>query len=408
MTVRRWLVVLGLLGIVSAAPADVVEEKYPDGAIKLKYTTNAKGEKDGNYEEFHLNGKPKIKAAYKADKLDGSYKSWHENGKPDVTATYKAGQLAGAYAETTDQGQKKITAAYKDGKLNGVFTEYDKGKPVRTLTYKDGEVAFPRSLDDIKRKLGEILYAPTKAGGDAESEAALRKLKACRYLAEVPYDNLELDGEMAKGAQAAAAICSRLGKLDHNPPNPGLPEAEYKLAAKGAGNSNLAVGMKTLTLSVDLWVRDTDPNLGHRRACLNPALQKTGFGKAASYSAMWSSDSSQKNVPDYDYVCWPARGLMPADFFGPKDAWSVSLNPKKYKAPAETAQPKLYAVDAALNKVGEPLRLASRVNSGHCIIFRPDLSAGVLRRFLIEIDGLARLDGRSERLSYFVEFVPLR
>src|SRR5262249_7356884 len=210
MSVRRWLAVLGLLGIVvAAAPAEVVEEKYPDGAIKLKYTTNIKGEKDGAWEEFHPSGKPKIKAAYKADKLDGPYKSWHENGKPDVTATYKAGQLTGAYAETTDQGLKKLTAAYKDGKLNGVFTEYDKGKPVRTLTYKDGEGAFPGSLDDIKKKLSEILSPPTKAGGgDAESDAALRKLKACRYLAEVPYDNLELDAEMAKGAQAAAAICS--------------------------------------------------------------------------------------------------------------------------------------------------------------------------------------------------------
>lgn len=408
MMVRYSLLAASLFFIGVCASAGVVEEKYSDGAIKLKFKTNDNGEKDGAYEEFYPSGKPKIKAVYKADKLDGPFTSFHENGKPHITAAYKAGDLTGAYAEATEQGQKKLTAGYKDGKLNGPSTEYEKGKAVRTQIYKDGQLAYPRSLDELKRKLAEILAGATKSGGDPEADAGLRKLKAYRFLAQVPYEDLELDGDMAKSAQAAAAICAKLGKLDHNPPNPGLPEAEYKLAATGARSSNLAMGMKTLTLSMDLWVHDTDPNLGHRRSCLNPALLKTGFGKSGRFSAMWCLDASRKEPPDYDFITFPVRGLMPIEYFGPTDLWSVSFNPKKYKPAAGTIQPKIYALDAALNKVGEPLRLSKQAVSGNCIIFRPDAPAAPGRRFLVEIEGLTGLDGTAERLSYFVEFVTLR
>jgi hypothetical protein len=402
----RPVLVMGLLTItIPSVHAAVVEEKYPDGTAKLTFKTNDKGEKDGAYEEFYPGGKPKVKSSYKSDQLDGSYKSFHENGKPHITATYKGGQLTGAYNEATDQGLKKIAANYKEGKLNGNFAEFDKGKAIRTQVYKDGQLAYPRGAEEIKRKLSEILNTPTKSGGDAESEAALRKLRAFRYLAEVPYEDVVLDADLAKSAQAAAGLCARLGKLDHNPPNAGLPEADYKLAATGAKNSNLAMGMKLLTNSVDLWVHDTDPNLGHRRSSLNPALLKTGFGKTGKFSAMWSMDASRKELPEYEFVAFPVRGFMPLEYFAAKDAWSFSLNLKKYKAPAEAAQLKVFAVDALLNKVGQALSLPSRSISGNCIIFRPEAPAVPARRYLVEIDGLALQDGTAERLSYYVEFL---
>jgi hypothetical protein len=417
---RSLLLVFAVAFLVCAwAGAGTIEKKYADGTLKLKYEIDEKGDKEGAYEEFYPDGKPKVKATYKGDKLNGPYKTFHENGKPAITAAYKDGELTGSYVEETPEGQKKLTCAYKQGKLHGTLTRYEKGKPVLTQIYTEGEPAYPRSLDEIKKKLAEIANAPTKPGADTEREAALRKLKAYRYLAEVPYESLELDDNCTKGAQAAAAICEKIGKLDHFPKNPGLPDAEFKVAADGARSSNLAAGMKRLDMAVDMWMYDSDPSniagLGHRRWCLNPAMGKTGFGIAGRYAAMWSNDSSLKNVPDYEFIAFPPRGLMPVEFFSPNHAWNISLHPRKFRQPTDAAQPKVFALDATFTKAGEPLKLnfsqVSRPGFGvpYCLVFRPDkLPLGPGRRYLVEVDGLTRSDGKPAQLSYVVEFVSVR
>jgi hypothetical protein len=420
-TARSLLLVVGFAFLLCAwAGAGTIEKKYSDGTVKLKYDIDNKGDKDGAYEEFYPDGKPKVKATYKGDNLNGPYKTFHENGKPAITATYKDGQLTGSFVEETSEGLKKLTAAYKNGKLHGTVTQFDKsGKPVLVQIYNEGLPAYPRSLDDIKKKINEIYNAPTKAGSDAEREAALRRLKAYRYLADVPYETLELDEQYTKGAQAAAAICEKLGKLDHNPPNPGLPEPEYKLAATGARSSNLAMGIKRLDFAVDMWIFDSDPSnidrVGHRRWALNPPMGKVGFGVSGKFSAMWAADSSLKQVPDYDVVTFPARGLMPIEFFSPNHAWNVSLNPRKYRQPGGDVKMQVSALDANFSKTGDPLPLnfgqVSRPGFGipYCVVFRPDkLAVAPGRRYLVEIDGLARPDGKPAPLSYVVEFVTLR
>jgi len=400
------------------AGAGTIEKKYSDGTIKVKFDIDAQGDKDGPYEEFFPDGKPKVKATYKGDKLNGPYKSFHENGKPAIIATYKDGELTGSYVEETPEGVKQKTAAYKNGKLHGSVTQYDKaGKPTVTQIYNEGQPAYPRTLDEIKKKLTEIYNV--KGSGDAERDAALKKLKAYRYLAEVPYETLELDEQYNKGAQAAAAICEKLNRLDHNPPNPGLPEAEYKFAAKGAGSSNLSMGIKRLDAAVDMWIFDSDPSniagLGHRRWALNPSMGKTGFGMSGKFGAMWASDGSNRQVPDYDNIVFPARGLMPMELFSPNHAWNVSLNPRKYRQPGAETKMQVSALDANFAKVGEPLNLnfaqVSRAGFGipYCLVFRPDkLAVAPGRRYLVEIEGLARTDGKPAFLSYVVEFVSLR
>src|SRR5438045_1192356 len=83
---------------------------------------------------------------------------------------------------------------------------------------------------------------------------------------------------------------ARLGRLDHDPRNPGLPEDQYQLARKAAGSSNLGWFGKgqsdSLALSVDMFMDDSDETnidrVGHRRWCLNPAMKKVGFGQADS------------------------------------------------------------------------------------------------------------------------------
>ena len=275
-----------------------------------------------------------------------------------------------------------------------------------------GEKA-PRTLEEIKKTLSGIL-TPKKAD---EKEQALQKLKAYRYLAEVPYEDLGLDPEMNEACQAGAALCKKLGRLDHNPKNPGMPEDEFKLAHKGVSRSNLGGGFQNLADSIDAWMFDSDPGnivmVGHRRWCINPHMGKTGFGRDGIFTAMYTFDQSRQKVPPYDFVCYPARGFMPVEFFGPQHAWSVSLNPNKFKVPPKEYAPKLYKADAEGEKMGEPLKLNFKnvdtfpFGVPICVIFRPEkvsLTPGA--RYRVELEGLQpKTGGEPVTLSYVVEFV---
>jgi len=286
---------------------------------------------------------------------------------------------------------------------------------------KPAQPAPGRTVEEIKQKLAEISAAPEdKEGMPAERAAALRKLKAYRYLAGMPYDDLVLDDSYNRYAEAATQICAKLGRLDHRPPNPGMPEDEYKLAAKGAASSNLGVGPKNLVSSVDLWMNDSDagniPLLGHRRWCINPYMKKAGFGRTDQYTAMYSFDQSRRNVPDFDFVSYPARGLMPVEYFHAGWAWNVSLNPRKYRTPDDAVKPQIYEADEPMKKVGEPLKLDyEKVNLmpfgiPNCIIFRPEkFTPQPGKRYVVEIDGLKRANGRAaEPIRFGVEFVSVK
>jgi hypothetical protein len=391
------LLLVGLLAV--PATAEVVVEKHENGKTKLRYVVDAQGRKDGSYAEYFPNGKVKVRATYKVGKLDGPY------------------------TENDEDGQKSVSAVYRTGKLHGTLSQYVKGRTVLTQPFEDGKLVHPKSLGDIRAKLKAILTP----GGDratsglaADRQAVLRRLKAYRYLMDVPYDNLVIDDKMNEAAQAAAKLCAKLGRLDHTPKNPGWPEDEFKLAFKGATHSNLAWSTSQgLTWAMAGWIDDSDEGnvdrLGHRRWCLNPPMKKVGFGKSGEYMAMWCFDTSQPKVPDYRFVSYPARGLMPVEYFPATNAWNVSLNPKKYRKPADSIEPKIYRVDGQLKKQGEPLKLNyANVNNlpfgvPYCIIFRPEKSAVAAgKRYLVEIEGLKLSSGLSTVLRFVVEFVRLR
>jgi hypothetical protein len=289
---------------------------------------------------------------------------------------------------------------------------------VRAAVAHSGEPAAPgvhqRSLDEIKKTLSAILAAGSK---DSDEKApALRRLQAYRYLAEVPYADLTLDDDYNAMCLAGARLCQSLGKLEHTPKNPGLPEDEFRVAYKGTSRSNLAWGRMTLPACVDGWMFDSDSanidRLGHRRWCLFPAMQKTGFGRVGAFAAMYVFDRGRADVPAYDYVCFPARGYMPIEFFSPAHAWSVSLNPQKYQTPSRDFVPKIYQADAGGGKQGQPLRLGFKnIDStpfgiANCIIFRPEaVEVTPGKRYVVELEGIARrAEGDPVTMSYVVEF----
>src|SRR5262249_19556527 len=134
-----------------------------------------------------------------------------------------------------------------------------------------------RTVGELRKTLAAIETVPADKGDAerAEREQALRRLRAYRYLAGVRYDNVVLDDNLTAYAVAAARLCAKIGRLDHMPKTPGMPEAEFKFALKGTLSCNLAAGPPTLVHTVDMLMDDSDAGniarLGHRRWCLNPA-----------------------------------------------------------------------------------------------------------------------------------------
>lgn len=297
------------------------------------------------------------------------------------------------------------------------------GGPSRAL--EPPPEAAPRDLETLKKELAEIARVPPRPeGADAltlERQAALRRLKAYRYLAGVPHEPLVLDDQLNRYAQAATAVCARLGRLSHDPPKPtGMAEELYKDGRKGANSSNLGHGLRDLTQAVDAWMNDSDPGniaaAGHRRWCLNPALAKTGFGRTGLFTAMYVFDRSRKDVPAYDFLTYPARGPMPTSYFRRDWAWTVSLNPRKYREPdKKKVSVKVFALDKESKKTGAALALnylgvdTQSAGVPLCVVFRPvglQVSAG--KRYLVEIEGLTGTDDKPAAVRFTTEFVSLK
>jgi hypothetical protein len=288
------------------------------------------------------------------------------------------------------------------------------------LSRADGPA--PRTLDEVKKALAEIAAPPEKKpdAATAERQAALRRLKAYRYLSGVPHDDLVLDDDLNAACDAGARLCEKLGRLEHTPKNPGWPEDEFRLAYRGTSQSNLGFGYRSLVDAMDGWMDDSDDGnidrVGHRRWCLNPAMRKVGFGKSGQYYAMHSFDRSRKEVPDFDLVSFPGRGLMPVEYFKPHYAWSVSLNPKKYNPPPKSVTVKVYPADDKGKPDGEALELnysnVDTVGFGipNCIIFRPEKAAVAPgKRYVVEIEGVTlRKGGEAATVRFAVEFVSVK
>jgi hypothetical protein len=275
---------------------------------------------------------------------------------------------------------------------------------------------YPKPAEEIRSTLKEILEEPAAPDVAEEPAAALRQLKAYRYLAGLPYRHLTLDKHFSELATDAADICRRLGHLTHAPENPGLPAEQYERARLATKNANLAFGVPDLATAVALWMDDSDERnidrLGHRRWCLNPSMGKTGLGRVERFAAMWVTDQMVPAFEDFAFVAYPVAGFMPIAFFDGRRAWSLTLNPRDFR-PSRMGQVevRIYRVEGPSADHEHPLELdySAIENSGfglpNCLIFRPrslELQAG--KRYWVDVKGLERSDGAAAGLGYLVEF----
>ena len=252
---------------------------------------------------------------------------------------------------------------------------------------------------------------------ERERQAAMLRLRSYRFLCNLPQVQLSLDAALDEDAVAVADICRRLGKLSHMPENPNLPEEEYQRARAAAGKCNLSFGPNTLAKAIDMWMDDSDAqnlgHLGHRRWCLNPGMQKLGFGRSGDYCAMWAFDNSDASAADYDVISFPPPGYVPIDFFGAKYAWSITLNPAKYRMPKlKDVVVQLFPIEqdeADRERAIEIENLAVDTQGfgvSNCIIFQPKaIQVGKGKSYLLEIRGLQTRDGQPANVTFPVHFV---
>lgn len=275
---------------------------------------------------------------------------------------------------------------------------------------------YPKSVGEIKA-MTQVLAG--KKGGSVSNEFMAR-MRQYRYIVGVPYETLTWDAKLQDYAEHGALIMAKLNQMTHTPSKPaGMTDAEYELCKKGCGEGNLFTGLTQAGPCVDGWIDDSDPKnidrVGHRRWCLNPHMGKTAFGANGNYAAMYAWDGSNKDIPDWDFVSYPARGWMPISFFGPKHAWSVSLNPKKYEMPVE-AQIKvsIKPADAKLAPAGPELKLeyfhvdTGGFGTGAAIIFRPAAFSLAEGAYVVDITGVKPKSAEQEPLHFVVNFFNLQ
>lgn len=336
-----------------------------------------------------------------------------------------ASTFAEKIIEKYPNGRVKLSySTNAEGKKHGAYTEYDENnQPVIDAFYDNGLLLYPKSKKLLKTQLKQINSSKpdknkTKFTSKAHT-ASINLLNTYRCIVGLDFD-VELKDSYCETAQAGAELCNKIGKLDHTPKNPGLPEDVYKAGYEGTSKSNLSMGRGMASTPIG-YMDDSDKSnidrVGHRRWCINPSMKYTGFGSQGRFSAMYAFDKSRTDVKDYDFISFPAVGYQPSKYFAAHYAWSVSLNPKKYSAPDKsTVKAEIYKLGRSdklpLNTEGEKalkLNYYNVNNSGfgvkYCIIFRPEkikISTGA--KYWVKISGLKDKSGKATTVEYLVEF----
>ncbi len=415
---RLPLLALLLLAGPPAIAGEEIVDVWEDGTPRLRYHVDDEGRFHGVSIEYFRSGQIAIKARHHHGELDGIYASFYENGKKRARAIYRRGARTGKYEEWDEQGRRTWLARYRNSLLHGRAEAWRDGEKLASQTWREGELTAmvgvrlsDRSRDDVSQALAGILEDAEPAPADvaAMDEArdravSLARLRAYRYLCGVVWEDVVLTDRCNDLAQAASKICAALGRITHEPPNPGWPPEEFQFAAVGARGCNLHQGMRAAG-SVDGYMDDSDKRniktLGHRCWSLNPRMKVAGFGATRSesgkwFTAMWATDASRGKPPDLEAICYPPIGWAPVDLFGAHYAWSAQFGREACPRldPANVTVT-IHRLDDRFLPVGDALPLDYQsVNPNArgypvCVIFRP--AAFVLEPtadYLVAIAGL--------------------
>lgn len=193
------------------------------------------------------------------------------------------------------------------------FASYDPGESVTEQALDDvpdtGRL-YPKSKEEIRAAIREIKGSETPESISKAVHEATQQLNIYRYLCGIPHE-VEADAEMSAKAEDAAKACEKHGGLSHD-------------IGHSTDKCNLAGGSGMVN-SVAQYINDHGENnrerRGHRAWCLNPPMDKVGFGEAGGgYSAMWCMESGGKSIRGS--WAYPGKGLFPLEYLH-GDAWSL-------------------------------------------------------------------------------------
>lgn len=190
-----------------------------------------------------------------------------------------------------------------------------------------------------------------KAGALTQSEKTilLNKINQIRKIHKLSQLTWESAGD--DEAMQASLICAANGILDHEPASSN--ECYTQVGFNGAKTSNLHIGFNSAEVlensedAVVGWLIDdksaSGDELGHRRAVINPFLEKVSFGRVDGFPKSgdfteWFATAMSMKYQDYvvntstkvsvDYVAMPYE-YYPVDFFKKDFYLSFSAIPNK-------------------------------------------------------------------------------
>lgn len=121
------------------------EQYYPNGNLKLKATVREGVSYEGEFTNFHPNGKPMLKGKYTDGKRESSWYTYKESGAVEVIHVYREGKVVsehpqnGEFEKYYPDDIKRSMHTYKNGKKHGPFREY----------YRQGEWRTEEAVDEF-------------------------------------------------------------------------------------------------------------------------------------------------------------------------------------------------------------------------------------------------------------------
>lgn len=259
--------------------------------------------------------------------------------------------------------------------------------------------------------------SPYKSGILSERSRAdgLNSLNLVRYIAGL--SEVESDSGYEDLAMKASIVNAKNGSMSHYPKQPSdMADSFYADAKEGASSSNLAWASFDTNLAYGVirqWMDDGDSSnishVGHRRWCLNPSMEKTGFGYFKGHSAMYSFDRNGTSGEGVNYVAWPAGNMPRSLMYGP---WSVSVDDDLFAVPDKSSI-KITVTNGSKTAVidqSQGTLYVSAVNYGFgdCIIFDPGISYSSGDTVKVTISGLKDQTGDELEISYAVHFFDMK
>lgn len=123
-----------------AAGAIALRTQFADGTVSREIAYRNE-EVDGDFKEYHPNGKVMEEATYKVGNIQGNMTSYYASGKVHVVSPYGEGGLHGVWKEFRENGNLKETETFVHGRSHGEHTFYDaNGKVLVTYLVRDNDV----------------------------------------------------------------------------------------------------------------------------------------------------------------------------------------------------------------------------------------------------------------------------